>query len=438
MMQRIFYMGELMSEDFLNNNVDKIMLLLKERNIQHKEIIICKANTHLGVYFQWMVCNKLDLIPIFVDKDFSLESINGLNINIGVRLLLESTGTDHYVHVLNPYNLKNKIVDEIESGSIINLTSATTGNPKLVLRSYSQLEAELERYSKYLKIDENDVILPIVPINHSFGFISGLLLSIKVNATLVLPDVILPRNIIQLSHSTKATMMLGVPYFYRKMISVSEKYNLNEELRYIIASGEPMEENLQTLFFERFEKKLLQQYGSTETGSLCIGGSKNNYKNVGKPLPNVGIKIINDEEGRPCVYVFTPLTIGSYITRDNLIKLNSDYYKMGDMGKISSDGEIELLGRVDDVLIVGGKKVNKKRVTSVLKRMDGIHQISVYLEYGKDIPELVCEYCSDKQIPKNDFVNHCKSELPFYQIPKRYYKVEKLKHQDNHTWKTAE
>ena len=68
--------------------------------------------------------------------------------------------------------------------------------------------------------------------------------------------------------------MLGVPYFYRKMLDVSNKYYLNNELRYIIASGGPMEEGLQREFKKRFGRKLLQQYGSTETGSLALGYSE--------------------------------------------------------------------------------------------------------------------------------------------------------------------
>lgn len=438
MMQRVFYKGELISENLLNDNVEKIEFLLKQKKAQYKEVIICKPNTHFGVYLQWLACKKIGLVPIFVDKDFSLESIKEINKSIGVRLVLESIENNHHVYVLATSCFKNKFANDIEIGSVINLTSATTGNPKLVLRTHAQLEAELDRYSKYLEIDENDVILPIVPISHSFGFISGLLLSMKVNATLVLPDIILPRNIMQLSNSSRATMMLGVPYFYKKMLSVAEKYTLNNELRYVIASGGPMEEGLQTSFFKRFGKKLLQQYGSTETGSLCIGTSERNHMNVGKPLPGVEIKIVNDEYGRPCVYVSTPLTIGSYITKDNLIKLDCDYYKMGDMGKISSDGEIELLGRNDDVLIVEGKKVNKKKVTSLLQKMDGVRQVCVFLEHGQDATELVCEYCSDKPIPKEAFISYCKSVLAYYQIPKKYYRVEKLRHKDNHTWKTME
>lgn len=283
-----------------------------------------------------------------------------MNNNIGAKVVLESVGTDHYVYLISDTCSKSPFLNNIKENSIIHLTSATTGNPKLVVRTKEQIDSEITRYSKYLNIDENDSILPIVPIYTSFGFISGMLLSMKVNAKLILPDIILPRNIIQLSNLNKATVMLGVSYFYRKMLAISSKYTLNNELRYVISSGGPMEEGLQKDFKDRFGIKLLQQYGSTETGSLCIGCSEDSYRSVGKPIPGVKFKIINDKDDKPWVYVSSPTTIGAYMTKDGIVELDKTLYKIGDLGRIKENGEVELLGRSDDILVVDGKKVDKK------------------------------------------------------------------------------
>lgn len=434
MKQCVYYKGEELSDNYFNINISHIISLLKEKKIRYKDIIICKSDTQLGTYIQWKVCMELGLIPIFAFYEFSKESINNLNDCIGFKAILEIKCEKWYVYATGIEQSVPSLLSNIEDNSVIHMTSASTGVPKLVLRTKTQLDAELSRYSKYLKIYENDVVLPIVPISHSFGFISGMLLSMKVQAKLVLPDVLLPRRIIQLSNMSKATMMLGVPYFYRKMLSVSDKYNLNEELRLIIASGGPMEAGLQNEFQERFGKKLLQQYGSSETGSLCIGFSKEEHRCVGKPIPGVGATIINDEWDKPCLYVSSPETIGCYVFNDKIEKLSKKWYKTGDLGEIDRNGEIKLLGRCDDILIVDGKKVNKNYVSLIITQINGISAAKVYLAKNNDVTELTCEYSGEISMSKGEFVNYCRNVLAEYQIPKRYIRVENI--QEKESWKT--
>lgn len=436
MKQYVSYKGEFVSDDFWHVNTRKIVLMLKQKKIGYKDIVICKSNSHIGVYIHWLACVEIGFIPIFVSSEFSIDSIKLLNNNIGAKVVLESVGIDHYVYLISDTCSKSPFLNNIKENSIIHLTSATTGNPKLVVRTKEQIDSEITRYSKYLNIDENDSILPIVPIYTSFGFISGMLLSMKVNAKLILPDIVLPRNIIQLSNLNKATVMLGVSYFYRKMLAISSKYTLNNELRYVISSGGPMEEGLQKDFKDRFGIKLLQQYGSTETGSLCIGCSEDSYRSVGKPIPGVKFKIINDKDDKPWVYVSSPTTIGAYVTKDGIVELDKTLYKIGDLGRIKENGEVELLGRSDDVLVVDGKKVDKKMVASVIKKINCIDKVNIFLTKNNDTTELTCEYCSDKKVTKETFVNHCKTVLANYQIPKKFLKVNEMKNVGRSSWKT--
>lgn len=434
MKQYVVYKGEVVSNEFWNKNIMQIVAILKEKKIGYKDIVICKADSHIGVYIQWLVCTEMGIIPIFISPEFSIDSIKILNTNIEAKAILESIGITHYVHLISDTHLKPAFSKCVEDNSIIHLTSATTGNPKLVLRTNEQINCEIDRYSKYLNIDDRDTILPIVPLYHSFGFISGMMLSRKVNAKLLLADAILPRNIIQLSNQNKATVMLGISGFYRNMLAVHSKYKLNKELRYVISSGGPMEEKLQLDFKDRFGKNILQQYGSTETGSLSVGYSEDSYMCAGKPIPGVKFKIINDKDDKPCVYVSTSKTIGSYVTKDRIIELDKNLYKMGDLGRIRSDMQIEIFGRCDDVLVIDGKKFDKRTVTSVIKKIDGIYSVNIFLIKNNNTDELICEYSSNKKITKETFINHCSKFLAMYQIPRKFIKVNNIINRSS--WKT--
>lgn len=434
--KKIYYGGSLIESTSVSRNTRIFTKLLRRNNISEKNLIICKAHTQLDVYLQWIACIENNLLPIFVFSEFSKDNIVNWSNTLGIKAIVECKNGINEIYKLPSKINTSKFISEIETGSVIHLTSATTGTPKLVIRTKKQLDAELLRYSKYLDINEKDTILPIVPINHSFGFISGMLLSLKLNANLALPDVLLPRNVIQLSNNTKATMMLGVPYFYRKMLDVSNKYYLNNELRYIIASGGPMEEGLQREFKKRFGRKLLQQYGSTETGSLALGYSENDSKVVGTPIPGVKLKILKDQYGRPHLFVDTKDTIGGYVTENGIEWLGSEY-ETGDLADISSSDSIKLLGRYDDILIVDGKKVNKNYVISCIMKIEGITQADVFLEQNGTATELTCEYTGERKVSKIEFMEKCKNMLASFQIPKKFIYLKEMKPTSDKTWKTG-
>lgn len=433
--QQVFYKGKTIPQSYFEKYVNEILYMFAKNKITSNNLVICKANTHIGIYIQWLACEKAQVIPIFVSSEYSIDHIKLLNNNIGASIILESIGVNNYIHIISDSNKKPTFLNNIDDMGVIHMTSATTGNPKMVLRTKKQLDAEIDRYSKYLGITEHDIILPIVPLYHSFGFISGMLLSIKLNAKLVIPDMVMPRNIIKLSNDSKATVILGVSYFYKKMIEVNHKYSLNKELRYIISSGGPMEEGVQKKFKERFGLDLLQQYGSTETGSLCIGLS-DNYKCVGKPIPDVKVKIINDEYNKPCLYVSTPETIGCYVTKDSVVKLQGELYKMGDLARITDDGKVELLGRWDDILIVDGKKINKNFVASIIQQIEHVDEVNLFLNKYNDVIELTCQYSGDKEVEKSIFIEYCRKFLAEYQIPKRYLRVSAIEKRIKKSWKT--
>ena len=56
MKQCIWYKNKKIEETFLQRNLDEILLEFKNNGIHEKDMIICKANTYLDVYVQWMAC----------------------------------------------------------------------------------------------------------------------------------------------------------------------------------------------------------------------------------------------------------------------------------------------------------------------------------------------------------------------------------------------
>ncbi len=427
--------NEELSFDSLGCHVEKLISEFKINRAVAGDVILCMADSHLGTLIQWISCLESGIIPLFVPLDYTIERVQSFNKSISVKLAVKTTKLDSHSFLEIYPRTDTALMHDIPAGSAIHITSATSGSPKLVLRKKKQLDTEAARYCKHLSLTRNDVILPIVPLYHSFGFTSAMLASLKIGAKLVLPEIILPRNIIELCNAHSATVLLGVPYFFSRMISVSDNYNLKTNIRYVLSSGSPMEDGLQKSFHERFGLHLLQQYGSTETGSLAVSEPWDEYNVVGCPIDGVRFDISADRDEKPWIYVTSPDTIGSYINENGVVDLSSVPYKMGDVGELNEEGKLVIHGRGDDVLLLAGKKISRKNVVDIIKKITEVKEADVFIDETSHFKELSCEYTGESSIPPDTFITCLKEHLPDYQIPKSFVKVQNISRINRMSWK---
>lgn len=433
MKQNLYYKDEQLNKFFIENKILHMCNLLEKKCIRDNEIVICKSDYQLGVYIQWEACLRMNLMPLFIYKETTESTIAEFRKIVNIRIVIEYKNNEFYLFLFDKQICETNIPNKWDTGSVIHITSGSTGYPKLVLRTKLQMEEELNRYASFLEITENDVVFPLVPLNHSFGFISGMLLSKKFGLDLILYDNLIPRNILNISNKSKVSIMLGLPYFYKKMIGLPEKYKFNSELRYIISSGGPIEKGIQKQFFERFAKKLYQQYGSTETGSLSIGYSETNSGYVGKPFDGIEVNV---DEVKGSLYVDTPKTIGAYITKNGIQRLDESIYKMGDIGRVIDSGGIELLGRDDDIIIINGNKIDKELVIRCIKKINHVKEVDIFLRDFHNMEELICEYVSSIELDKSDIISFLSKYLSSYEIPKNFKRVKALSNKKKANWKT--
>lgn len=107
-------------------------------------------------------------------------------------------------------------------------------------------------------------------------------------------------------------------------------------------------------------------YGSAETCGGCV------YD--GEPLDGVDVKIAADGRillGGATVaagYLDEPaLTASAFVEEDG-----ARWFRTSDLGRLSADGKLTVLGRADDVVITGGVKVSAAHVQAELERLDGV------------------------------------------------------------------
>lgn len=432
MCAKIIYKDNLVSDELLTKQTDELLKYFKECNIFEGDIVAFKSKSYYGTIIQWLACCKARLIPLWIPFDYQDDLIKKIVKGIKIKgLVMTKEDNEHYFFKYEiPEHCDEYSKELIKAGSILQVTSATTGIPKIVIRTKERLDSEIDRYVSKMALTDKDVFLPIVPLCHSFGFVCSFLTALKCNATIVITDSILPRNIIQACNKHNVTILLGVVHFYEKMMGLSDSYKFNKGIRYIISSCGLLDSELKANFEKKFGVCMTQMYGSTETGSLAISSNEDEANFLSIMFEGVEFIVKEDADGIPWIYVKTLETIGSYLKSNPSKNLQEEYIKMGDIGEITKDNRLHILGRGDDVVIVYGKKFSIKTINNVLKKNPDLVDFKLYK--NKENGELICEYVSDFE--PQLIRQFCRKHLQEYQIPKHFYKVDSIQ-KNNISWK---
>lgn len=422
----IFYIGEKpVPQQSVSDAIEKALMQMEKFGVREKQVVCCQSQESIGIYVLYHAVMQLQASILLVSGDYPAAEKMRTGVLIADVLAVWQKGSLQLIRRKNPVSL------EIPACSVLQMTSATTGEPKIVLRTKQQLDIELSRYLIYMQYGQREErFLPIVPFYHSYGFVCVMLAADKTGGTIILPDILLPRRIAELSERMNVDYLYGVPYFLDAMFRIGKQYTLGNKLRWIVSSGGRLSAETAIGLTERFNVPVLQQYGSSETGSLTVGKCTDDCTNVGNPIGDI-VFFVREENGQPMICVDTKGSVGAYVSEvTGIQKLDGSAYRTNDIGYIDKNGCVHVTGRADDVIIIAGKKLSKQRIQKVIAEINGVRKAVVCV--SKQPPyDLICRYYADFEIPEAEFRRYCEKQLARYEIPTRFLRST----QELRSWK---
>lgn len=322
-------------------------------------------------------------------------------------------------------------------------TSGTSGVPKGVCLTQTQVMSELKSVASVFPITSQDVTLSFLPYAHILGRVE-MWLSTYSSFTLAFCDTIetIKKDLI----SVKPTVLISVPRIFEKiyasvmaklnsiylyrfiqqfegngflrslslaparlLLQMKVKEKLKEafggRLKYAISGGAPLSRDLLS-FFRQNDVLVLEGYGLTETtGAICVNTpDQYHFGSVGKPLPNVEIKLSNDSEILvKSDKVFDRLLIES----PGKAKDSEGFFPTGDIGEWTSEGFLKITDRKKDLIKTsGGKYVAPQKIENLFKRYPLISQTLIHGDQKKYIvalltlsPDELKELANSQKIP---------------------------------------
>lgn len=344
-------------------------------------------------------------------------NIDGFNI-ISWSELEAKRGTETY-----------EIPMDLERIASIMFTSGTTGPQKAVPQTFNNHLASAIGCKESLGFDQNTKWLSVLPIYHISG-LSVLLRSMIEGFTVRIVNKFDADQILEIIKGENITHISLVPQTLKWMMDagLTEPYHLEK----ILLGGAKLshaliEEALQ------YHLPIYNSFGMTETCSQFLTASpamlKFNPDTVGKPSPNVDVKIIKpNREGHGELLINGDNVINGYLYPKNLTDtFENGYFKTGDIAKIDSEGNVMIYDRRKDLIISGGENIYPFEIESAAKRYKNVNDAMCIgvedAEWGQ-VPKLY--YVSESDIDENKLQHFLQQELAKYKVPKTYQRVETL------------
>lgn len=242
----------------------------------------------------------------------------------------------------NPQNTNDPKNTKLETTILAEFhTSGSTGKPLLLRKNARQLFDEARFLSELFEIQASQVLMTGVPARHLYGFLFSVMIPSVSGCELITTRPLHTETILHLADRFKANYFVSTPLQLRALSSNSTLPIFTK----IFSSGAPLAmESRQIL--EAAENTLIEIFGSTETGGIA---TRNNQGNLWTPFSLVEVKI---EDAR--MHVRSPFLDNPEI-----------YYPMQDR-IILDKGKFKHLGRADDIVKIGGKRISKNELKNAI------------------------------------------------------------------------
>jgi len=322
-------------------------------------------------------------------------------------------------------------------------TSGSTGRPKGVVLTHRNLLRNFESSCEHIDLGSDDVILGMLPLFHSFGIMTSVLMPLLLGCRVVYMGRFSPGKFFRAIGAHGVTRCFAVASMVRVLVRAGRKNTSDlSSLRSAFAGGEALGEAVCEQFEEIFGVPMLEGYGLTETSPVVAFNQpgRNRRGSVGKLLSWVESMVVDDsgqavtpgDEGE--LWVRGDCVTRGYHNRpdETAAAFASDrWFQTGDIVRIDGDGHLWITGRKKDLIISAGENISPGEIENVLGAHPAVHEAAVVgapdASRG-EVPKAFISLESGREASVNELAEFCRERLPRHKVPAAFEFLSELPH----------
>jgi len=260
------------------------------------------------------------------------------------------------------------------ASAFIRYSSGTTGAAKGILLSHASLLARIACANRGLQLGPEDRVLWLLPMAYHFAV--SILLYLQAGAAVVFGNSLRATTTAGIARAEQVTFAYGSPYQVRRLEALPPGEELPRSLRSMVSTTTALDAGAADAFRARHGCAVRQALGIIEIGLtfLSPGAPGEAPGELGQALPDVAVRILApDGQVLPAgvpgeLALRAPGMLDAYLApfRPREAVLLDGYFKTGDAAQYDDQGRVRLLGRLKDLINVGGVKVFPLEVEAVL------------------------------------------------------------------------
>jgi long-chain acyl-CoA synthetase len=276
-------------------------------------------------------------------------------------------------------------------------TSGSSGQPRGVMLSHRALAANIEQAAAVEPplVSSDDTVLGLLPMFHIYGLNAVLGFTVRAGAKIVMVDRFDPDGLLTTIQSEGITNLPLAPPVIAAWAGRDDLHAGLSGVRVVVSGASPLDPGLAKEFEASAGLPVDQGYGMTEAAPVVATTLAARHPDeapkpgsVGRPLPGISVRIL-DTSGEDA----SPGDVGKVVVRgDNLFSGHwppgpdgrgtqgpdaDGWYATGDLGLLDDDGDLTVVDRLKDLVIVSGFNVYPSEVEEVIAGVQGVASVAV-------------------------------------------------------------
>jgi long-chain acyl-CoA synthetase len=284
-------------------------------------------------------------------------------------------------------------------------------------------------------------VLAVLPLAHTYGLNGALLAPLLAGATVALSERFVPEAALRAISRHRVTVLPAVATMFQRMLELPELSRAAcSTLRIAVSGAAPCPWELAEAWRLRTGVRIVRGYGMTELFRPIsyLADDPTDLKDaIGRPVPGVEVRVV-DEDGRPLgagepgeLWIRTPAAMDGYLRaeEDTRAVLRDGWFRTGDLGTVSSEGFVSVVGRKKDLILRGGYSVAPGEVEAALMAHPSVAEAAVIGTPDAVLGEEIAAFVilrPGARVDAPELVEFCRERLATFKYPRRVSIVTEL------------